>query len=181
MSFIETFTGVKFYPLDPRLDDIFIVDIAHALANQCRFAGHCREPYSVAEHCVRVSWLLGEQHWDTLTQLEGLMHDASEAYLVDLPTPLKQSTFGRAYREAEMDLMAFIRRRFGLRDFEATAVKEADQTLLATEVRDLMPHIPEHWGSLTRPLEEKIQPVSPREAKQMFLDRFNYLEAKRQA
>ena len=78
-----------------------------------------------------------------------------------------------------MELMAVIREKFNLRSFEANAIKDADMTLLSTEARDLMPYKKEHWLDLPTPLSEKIQPVPPREAKQMFLDRYYYLEGKR--
>jgi 5'-deoxynucleotidase YfbR-like HD superfamily hydrolase len=181
-AFIETFTGQRFFPLEPRLEDIDIVDIAHALSNQCRFAGHVREFYSVAEHSVRVSWLIEEWSWEAAVCLKALLHDASEAYLVDFPTPLKNhSVFGAGYRIAEDTLMEIVLRRFSLTSPIGSWVKDADAVLLATEARDLMPFNPAHWGNLVEPLEEKIQPVSPREAKQMFLDRFYFLEAKRAA
>jgi hypothetical protein len=70
---ITTFSDVRFWPLLPNPDDIRIEDIAHALSNQCRFAGHAREFYSVAEHCVRVSQLCRPEE-----ALWGLLHDASE-------------------------------------------------------------------------------------------------------
>ena len=90
-DWIQTMSGVIFYPLDPRPEEIRIEDIAHALSHQCRFAGHCREFYSVAEHSVRVSRELPQEF-----MLWGLLHDASEAYLVDLPRPIKRwSAMGR--------------------------------------------------------------------------------------
>ena len=64
----QTYTGRAFHALDPRADEVFIEDIAHALALQCRFGGHCRVPYSVAEHSVRVSWLVGRLAEDKLGQ-----------------------------------------------------------------------------------------------------------------
>src|ERR1017187_10636100 len=77
---ITTFSGIHFWPLLPNPADIRIEDIAHALSNQCRFAGHAREFYSVAEHSVRVSQLCPPED-----ALWGLLHDASEAYLTDVP------------------------------------------------------------------------------------------------
>ena len=84
MSWIQTYTGRKFFPLTDEPGEIDLRDIAHSLALQCRFNGHCRQFYSVAEHSVRVSHILPDEEaaW-------GLLHDAAEAYVSDLPRPLK--------------------------------------------------------------------------------------------
>src|SRR5271165_7548492 len=84
-DWIQTYTGRVMYPLDPRPEEINIIDIAHALSNLCRFTGHVRTFYSVAEHSVRVS-----QHCDPKDALWGLLHDASEAYLADMSRPMKR-------------------------------------------------------------------------------------------
>lgn len=170
--FIETFTGRRFKPLDPWPDDIDIQDIAHALSNQCRFSGHVREFYSVAEHSVRVSWTCRPED-----ALWGLLHDASEAYLVDLPSPLKQNEGFSGYRASEKELMRVVCQRFGLNEVEPSSVRIADQILLSTEVRDLMFNRPEHWaGQLVQaPLSMRIQPWSAVDAKHKFLLRFNEL------
>lgn len=180
--FIETYTGVRFCPLDPVATDIRIGDIAHALSNQCRFSGHVRHFYSVAEHSVRVSQLLerrskgGPRVW-----LKGLLHDASEAYLVDLPTPLKDTTeIGKPYRAFEGALMAKIWERFDLPRGSNIAIAWADEVLLATEVRDLMFARPEHWTSIEDvvALRERIVPWSPKTAEAEFIRRFNDLAAR---
>lgn len=176
--FIETFTGIAFHPLAPVEADIRIADIARALSQQCRFSGHTSEFYSVAEHCVRVSWLLQDREHSSRVQLWGLLHDASEAYLVDLPTPLKNSPAFAPYRAAEKVVQVSICRRFGLVRKQPDEVTEADQTLLATEARDLMPYRPEHWGKLPAPLETRITPWEPREAERKFLQRFVGLKGK---
>jgi 5'-deoxynucleotidase YfbR-like HD superfamily hydrolase len=175
--FIETFTGTAFRPLAPVLDDIWIEDIAHALSNQCRFSGHVREFYSVAEHSVRVSELLEEWGEDRDVQFWGLLHDASEAYLVDLPTPLKQSEeFGEFYRTAEEQLMRMICNKFGMVERMPDPVKIADAVLLATEARDLMPYVPKHWSNLmVKPMGRRIIPTSPAVSKYTFLQRFHSL------
>lgn len=178
--FIETFTGEAFTPLSPAMSSIWIEDIAHALSNQCRFSGHVREFYSVAEHCVRVSRLLEAWGEDEDVQLWGLLHDASEAYLVDIPKPLKESEFGESYRRSENLLMRAICMRFGLATTEPLAVKTADMAMLNTEARDLMPYKPAHWKELKVPaLDERIVPWAPKEAEKRFLDRFRKLDGKR--
>lgn len=170
--FIETYTGRHFRPLDPWPGDIDIVDIAHALSNQCRFSGHTCTFYSVAEHCVRVSHACAPQD-----ALWGLLHDASEAYLVDLPTPLKHSDEFYIYRSSERELMRAICQRFYLDENEPGSVRRADMALLATEVRDLMPGRPEHWKAQLAepPLPGRIMTWSPEYAKTKFLMRFEEL------
>ncbi len=177
-EFIETFTGRRFLPLSPVVGDICLEDIAHALGNQCRFSGHTREFYSVAEHCVRVSELLEAWGCSRDIQLWGLLHDASEAYLVDIPAPLKHTEAFFPYRRAEARLMVAICRRFGLPVAEPERVRTADMAMLATEARDLMAYLPEHWGGLTaKPLQEKIEPWRSSTAEEAFLQRYEELAA----
>jgi hypothetical protein len=176
LPFIETRSGVSFWPLDPKVSDIRIEDIAHALSNQCRFSGHTREHYSVAEHCVRVSELL--EAWDCSREIQlwGLLHDASEAYLVDIPAPLKGQPAFAPYLEAERRLMLAICERFDLPLDEPAWVRAADGVLLATEARDLMAFRPEHWSKLTHAsLKESIVPWNHEAARSYFLMRFRAL------
>jgi uncharacterized protein len=175
--FIETFTGRTFQPLSPVFADIQIEDIAHALANQGRFTGHTRFRYSVAEHSVRVSELLARRRCSRPVQLWGLMHDASEAYLVDLPTPLKSDpTIGDGYRRVEVALMEAVCQRFGLPSEEPAAVRLADADILATEVRDLMHGYRDYWLKLTgRAVKERIRPWGADVAEFEFLRQYREL------
>lgn len=181
LSYIETFTGKRFYPLDPYLFDVDIVDIAHALSHQCRFAGHTREFYSVAEHSYWVAYVLEEWGADIETQLWGLLHDASEAYLVDLPTPLKSGEFGEVYRKAEATLQATIMKRFNLPEEMPELVIKADAVMLSTEARDFMPFREDNWRGLRAPALSYSLPElgSPRDVKATFLRHFSRLETKR--
>lgn len=167
---IQTFSGLAFHPFEARASDICIEDIAHALSNLCRFTGHVKEFYSVAEHCVRVSWAIDERY-----ALEGLLHDASEAYLVDLPSPIKRHPSFEPYRRLEGRMEDLIQARFGLAVGTEMhdAVKKADLTLLATEARDLMGPRPKMWVVMPHPpLEDRIYPWCPEYARKMFLARF---------
>jgi len=169
-DWIQTFTGIQFWPLDPRPEEIRIEDIAHALSLQCRFAGHCERFYSVAEHSVRVSLAVPE-----VDALWGLLHDAAEAYLVDLPRPIKRwCEMGRLYREIEDNLMLSICQAFGLSAEQPASVKSADVVLLVTEKRDLMKMPPKPWEDTAEPLPESIYPYTSLCAEQWFLDRFAY-------
>lgn len=144
-GWIRTFTGRSFYPLDPRLDDLDIKDIGHALARQCRFAGHTCRFYSVAEHSVLVSKLM--RPLGPKAELAGLMHDATEAYLGDICQPIKVLPAFDAYRKAEQQLDDLIRKRWQIpHDFDKQ-VGQADLIALATEARDLMGN-PQDWSTL---------------------------------
>jgi 5'-deoxynucleotidase YfbR-like HD superfamily hydrolase len=105
-NWIQTFTGRQFWPLDPRPEDIELLDIAHALANKCRYTGHTRSFYSVAQHSVLVSEIVpaADAHW-------GLLHDASEAYLPDVARPVKRELAG--FQEIENRLMGCVAERDG--------------------------------------------------------------------
>lgn len=165
-DWLQTFTGVQFWPLDPRPDEISLLDIAHSLSNQCRFSGHVTKFYSVAQHSVLVAEIVPPEDaaW-------ALLHDATEAYLVDLPRPIKRySKLGDEYREIEKRLMRCICERFGLQIYEPQSVKVADDILLMTEKRDLMPNSPQKWRETSEPLSRIIQPWKPAKAKQRFLE-----------
>jgi hypothetical protein len=173
---ILTFSGVTFWPLDPRPEDIAIEDIAHALSNLCRFTGHTRRFYSVGEHSVRVSEALE----GTGFELWGLLHDASEAYLGDVARPTKYAVdgFGDAYRAAEYRLHRCVADRFGLSFPEPAMVKAIDNRMLRAEQRDLMPVSADE---LLAPDElawpETIEPWTSEWAKIRFVGRFRQLTA----
>lgn len=123
--------------LAPSVKDIDIEDIAHALSMICRFGGHTRRHYSVAEHSWRVSIALRQEGASRLEQLEGLMHDAAEAYVGDVTWPLKNSVGMEGYYEIEHLFEDAIRCRFGLPLKLSAKVKRMDLVLLETEKRDL--------------------------------------------
>lgn len=137
-DWMQTATGKQFWPMDPRASDVDPDDIAHALSMLCRYGGHSSEFYSVAEHCWLMSYAVSP-----VNALAALLHDASEAYLVDVPRPLKRSAGMEAYRTAERLTMNQVAERFGLRsdslDYEHPAeVKRADQQILVDERVRLM-------------------------------------------
>jgi hypothetical protein len=168
---IQTYSGVEFHPLSPRIVDIHIEDIAHGLSHICRFAGHVRKFYSVAEHSVRVSYEV-ERLGGPALALEGLLHDATEAYIVDIPSPIKKSRHLAGYRDVEVALDMAIRNRFRLPACESAAVRAADLTLLATEARDLLGPAPRTWQHRPAPLPDTIEPWSPEMARDIFLNRY---------
>jgi hypothetical protein len=163
-DWMQTRSGCQFYPLDPRPEDICIQDIAHALSQLCRFGGHCVEFYSVAQHCVMVASILPPE-----LRLAGLLHDATEAYLVDIPRPLKIAL--PDYQRIEDALHTIIGEKFGVR-FDDPRIKSADNIALVTEARDLLDPAPTDWRLVEIPLDVAISPMTPHFAQQAFLKTF---------
>jgi hypothetical protein len=168
-GWLQTYTGAKFYPMDPRPEEIRILDIAHALSQLVRFAGHVRFPYTVAQHSVLASKRAAREN-----KLWALLHDATEAYLVDLPRPVKHSMGMETYRQAEHDLMMTICQRFGLCYDEPAEIKEVDFRLCSTEARDLLGPIHPDWTHL-EPYDERIYAWSMDSAKASFITQFALL------
>ena len=136
-QWLQTVSGRAFHIFDPRPEEIDIGDIAHALSMVCRFGGHVRSHYSVAEHSVRVSRAIREAGHGVEAQFHGLLHDASEAYLGDVVWPLKQAAGMAGYKKIEAQVEAAIFERFEVVRVD-DVVKRFDLILLATEKRDLM-------------------------------------------
>jgi|JI10StandDraft_1071094.scaffolds.fasta_scaffold58571_5 hypothetical protein len=128
---IRTFTGKLVYPMNLKPGDICIEDIAHGLSRVCRFAGHCAGFMSVAEHSVAVARIV--MTTDPDHALEALLHDGSEAYLGDLPRPIKHLPEMAPYREAEARAEAAIAEKFGLVHPLPQSVKDADRQRLFIE------------------------------------------------
>ena len=179
--YIQTVSGRRFNPLEPDPAEVDIGDIARALSNQCRFGGNARVFYSVGQHCCLVADLVAARGGDVEEQLGALLHDASEAYLVDLPHPLKHRTpLGELYREVESRLQQTICERFRLPPEAPVAVKATDRAVLATERRELL-GVAWAWPELDgiEPIEIELEPWPPERAEAEFLSRFDTLEASR--
>ena len=151
----------------PESSTFDIRDIAHALANICRYTGHCHTFYSVAQHSVLVSLVVPKEH-----SFAGLMHDAAEAFIGDVSRPLKLML--PDYRQIEARVEAAVFARFGLPQQLPNCVKDADNVLLRTEQRDMMGADSHCWSATdgVEPLAYRIQPISPIEAELLFLRRF---------
>jgi hypothetical protein len=154
MAWMRTFTGKRFDPFDPDPANIDIDDTAWALSNICRFGGHSSRFYSVAEHSVLVGeHLFHSTKGNRRLALAGLLHDATEAYLGDVPRPLKYRPEFAFYREAEAKLEAAIFHKFGLNEFVChPEIKRVDNAILADEAQQLMGDPGESWGLTEPPL-----------------------------
>ena len=170
--FLTLDEGRRFYPGDLPKSEFDIRDIANALSKQCRFNGHCNRFYSVAEHCYWASYYIS----DTRYMREALMHDASEAYIGDIPRPIKYAIPGLA--EYEETVHAAVFAHFGLQYPMPPAVHDIDDRLLATEVRRLKPDVDLiTWGmdGVKPILGLNIECWKPDLAEQAFLSRFERL------
>lgn len=137
-DWIETVSGkkVQFMNIDP--DTIDVKDIAHSLANQCRFNGHCSQFYSVAEHSVLVAMRVPDEH-----KLAALFHDASEAYLADIPSPVKQ--FLPDYAMIETGAERAIAEKYGFAYPYDPVIKQADMAQLSVEADLLLQSKGNEW------------------------------------
>lgn len=173
MTWQQTYSGrvVETYQPDPLSIDP--IDIAHALSFQCRFNGHCRRFYSVAEHCVTVSKIVSPE-----AAAWGLLHDAHEAYIGDIPSPIKREIGADRIKELERRYDMAILKRFGL-NYPSEAVLEevhrVDGMLLMTERDILCASPPMSWGdyleNLPRLGYDLIKCMEPASAKIAFWQR----------
>jgi uncharacterized protein len=178
--YLQTVSGRWVNPFDPDPAQLDPGDIARALANQCRFGGHSRAFYSVAQHSVIVSRLVEERGGDVEDAFAALMHDATAAYLGDMPHPLKhRSPLGAAFKEAEAHLEQAIRDRFDIKP-DVPEIKRADRALLATERRAFSAET-WHWPELdgAEPLDLELSAWSPDRAAEEFAKRYAELSIRR--
>jgi hypothetical protein len=169
-DWMQTATGRAFYPLDPRPMEIHIEDIAAALSKLCRYGGHCKRFYSVAEHCVLMARAASPS-----VAFEALMHDASEAYLSDVIRPVKSSL--PEYLAIERRLEAAIAERFDLVYPMPAEVKRLDNAILADECDQAMATPPQDWKLTEPPLGVCLQFWSPDKAEYEFLAMFRRLNS----
>lgn len=166
---LTTFTGKSIYLQNIKPEDIDIVDIAHALSNICRFGGHAKTFYSVAQHSLRVASIVPDTY-----KLGALLHDATEAYVGDMVRPLK--ILLEEYHEYENKVAYAIARAFDLLR-PAFCIHEADHFMLYVEYRELMGNPNISYSSKTL-LQKQIAainttPIPPADkAKELFLQAF---------
>lgn len=172
-EWVQLYTGKRFYVFEPRIEDIDIVDIAHALSNLCRFGGHCMKFYSVAQHSVLLSQLVSQEN-----ALYGLLHDSAEAYLGDVISNIKHAEEFSFYRQCEQNIMNKICEAFKLPDVEPVEVKQVDRKMLATEARDMMLNRGRGWREMPEPFDFHIVPWEQEYAKTKFISRFHELTRK---
>lgn len=184
-DYIQTASHRKFWPLDPRPEDVDINDIAHALSNLCRFTGHSSEFYSVSQHSVIASQLVPRA-----SALAALLHDSAEAYMGDIARPWKRFLYVRtggldaiydSLKDTEHALLDVILVALKCPPRTETdiwnPVHEADERMLVTEARDFMAPLVDgsrntFMGTGRKPLDYTLSAWSPKYAKMIFLERY---------
>lgn len=167
---MQTYTGEMFDVFTPNKDQIQTRDISHALSMLCRYGGHSRNFYSVAEH----SFLMAEYFFDRKEYdlaRAALLHDATEAYMGDIIRPLKLRL--PLYREVENTLQAMIFTKYGIPPEMPEKVKQADLRIVNDERAALLHERP--WSPAIDALpylDVEIHSWFPIEAEQKFLDMF---------
>jgi hypothetical protein len=136
-DWLQTYTGKKFWPLDPSPDDVCICDIANALAKLPRFNVTVPFSYSVASHCLSMATAAYTCQYSPALQLWALLHDAAEAYLGDIPRPVKNCI--PQIREVEEKVLRAVAWRFNMEWPMPEKIKELDDVLLAMEARQFLP------------------------------------------
>lgn len=167
-NWMQTFSGAAVWPTDLLPEDISVQDVAHALSKLCRYGGHCLRFYSVAEHSVHICDYAPQE-----LKLTALLHDASEAFLVDVPRPLKPALLN--YKELEDKIMLAVSERFGTQFPLPSEVKRLDNAILADEREQNMALPPRAWVDNGAALGVRLQFWSPEKAAFEFLARFYQL------
>ncbi len=172
---LQTSSGAFFNVFEPRIEDVSLFDIARALSNLTRFGGHVPRFYSVAQHSVLVSRLVPAE-----LAREGLLHDAAEAYVLDMPRPIKHHPSFKLYREIEDSVERVIATKFGLQYPFPAEVKKADNKALAIEALKLKhaqgnpywePWLTEFADEHQELLEAPLIPLQPDSAFELFSER----------
>lgn len=171
---LRTYLGGSFEPFNPKPVSIEIEDIAHSLSMQCRWNGHIDEFYSVAQHCLLTSYLVDDKY-----MLEALMHDATEAYIGDVPSPVKAGL--PEYIHTEDKIWKAIARKFKMREVLPKEIKDADVYMMKLEKKVLVRDYEDGFHDDVENLKIRldIKPMGPKMAKQQFMERFHELTKKR--
>jgi hypothetical protein len=172
---ITTISGTRFYPFEPMGEEVRLEDIAHSLSLRCRWGGHCRQFFSVAQHAVMVAEKVYRGLLDPGAALLALHHDSAEAYLTDLAGPIKARF--KEFNDAEERIMAVIREKLGLpemRDLWASMIHRADLWARAVEARDNV-NFPRHYldwlGNDDIGMADPIRCWQPEQAEAAFLEK----------
>lgn len=176
-DYMFTYSGIKFYPLEPTLDMFDLEDIARGLSHENRGCGQTDFPLSVAQHSVNVAMVLKELGYGVRTQFIGLCHDISEAYIKDIPTPVKELL--PLYRQIENRIQELAYEWAGLgevtpQDYEP--VHWVDRELFYFEAQFLMPNADYPFNPIFKDMI--IIPWSPEKAREEYIKLFKELREK---
>lgn len=174
----QTFSGLRFYPTNPKPSEVRIEDIAHAGSLICRWGGHAKRHYSVNQHQIHVSQQLFNYYPDDfLLQMHGLLHDATESYIGDMVRPLKVQM--PMFNEIEENLMKVILKGLKvpkLNKEQTKLLKRADNELLLAERRDLLVPTGVKWNFTEQPAAMQISPWITNYVYTEYLKRYHHLK-----
>lgn len=143
-DWMETRSGVRFQFMDPQPEQIVLEDVALALSRACRYGGHTRRFYSVAEHCCLMSdWVMRQPWGSPADALTALHHDDAEAYIGDLPRPAKQNI--PQFKAVETGIDRAVAARFGTAYPLPAWLKRADTAILVDERSQVMAQSGNRW------------------------------------
>ena len=134
-DYITTYSGTHFFPTEPDMKDFHIRDVAHALSFICRGNGHVKQFFSVGQHCINCSLEAEARGYSERVVLACLLHDASEAYMSDVPRPFKK--YLKDYKKLEDRLLSLVYEKYlgsDITEAEARLVKQIDNDILAYDL-----------------------------------------------
>lgn len=167
-DYIGTFTNKKFHFMNPSIDEICIEDIAQALSMNCRYSGHVKDFYSVAEHSVIIADLVYAQTNSRSKALAALLHDASEAYLTDIPRPIKP--YLTNYVDIEANIEKVIQKKFSIPPMDKLT-KYLDTHIVGAEAKLLFNVVPD-WANDYDHIDVSILNLTPKFSRIAFLVAF---------
>ena len=177
-DYITTYGGTHFVPLEPEPEKIHITDIAHALSLICRGNGHVKHFFSVGQHCIHCALEAEARGYSKRLCLAGLLHDASEAYLSDVPRPFKKSLSG--YQQMEDKLLSLIFIKYLGSDLsreEAELIRKIDDDMLYFDLSELLGELPEgEKPEMKSTFSEDFVPFE--KVEQQYLDLFHKFHQK---
>jgi uncharacterized protein len=172
----QTFSGKQVDFINPDPEQLCIEDIAHALAHTCRYTGHTQYFYSTAEHSIiLVNYIWSNLGYSKQDQFTMLMHDAAEAFLGDISSPLKALL--PDYKKIEKNFEKVLANKFGFEYPLPDRLKQLDKRIILDEVKYLFAESVGNWEHDDyEPLNVEIAGLSPDQAKRKFLYMFHNLK-----
>lgn len=171
-NYIETFTNKQYHFMNPSVSEVCIEDISQALSMSCRYSGHVKSFYSVAEHCCIISDKILDLTGDKSQAYDALMHDASEAYLNDIPRPIKPHLDN--YLSIEGMAERCIQKALHCNPMN-NLIAELDKNIVRDEAVQLFNSIPS-WVNDYESIGITVLSLTPEDAKREFLSRFERLK-----
>lgn len=170
-DYISTYTNKHFHFMSPSEDEVCIEDIAQALSNLCRFSGHVKEFYSVAEHSIILADYVMDKYGNADMALTALLHDASEAYIVDVPRPIKP--YLTNYQDIEGGISKVINNVFKVHPM-CDVIKDLDHNIVCDEAKVLFKSVPD-WVQYYKEVGVTLRMYTPEEAREAFMSKFEEL------